>query len=78
VLDLMMPDVSGFDVVEALSEHPDTGRIPILVVTAKAITSEDRAKLNGSVATILEKTQFSRDRFVAEVRRAMSGRRMVA
>jgi PAS domain S-box-containing protein len=78
VLDLMMPDVSGFDVVAALSEQPDTGRIPILVVTAKAITSEDRAKLNGSVATILEKTQFSRDRFVAEVRRAMSGRRMVA
>ena len=47
VLDLMMPDVNGFDVVEALTKHPDTARIPILVVTAKQITAEDRAKLNG-------------------------------
>ena len=40
----MMPDVSGFDVVEALSEHPETARIPILVVTAKHITAEDRVE----------------------------------
>ena len=78
VLDLMMPEVNGFDVVEALSEDPDTARIPILVVTAKQITAEDRAKLNGYVTTIMEKTEFSRDRFTAEVRRAMSGRRVVA
>ena len=38
VLDLMMPDVNGFDVVEALHEHPETTRIPILVVTAKTIS----------------------------------------
>jgi len=38
VLDLMMPEVNGFDVVEALREHPATARIPILVVTAKRIT----------------------------------------
>ncbi len=38
VLDLMMPDVNGFDVVEALQPDPDTARIPILVVTAKQIT----------------------------------------
>jgi CheY-like chemotaxis protein len=78
VLDLMMPDVNGFDVVEALSDHPDTARIPILVVTAKQITAEDRAKLNGSVTTIMEKTAFSRDRFLVEVRRAMSGRKVGA
>ena len=35
VLDLMMPEVNGFDVVEALKQQPDTARIPILVVTAK-------------------------------------------
>jgi CheY-like chemotaxis protein len=74
VLDLMMPDVSGFDVVEALSEHPETARIPILVVTAKQVTAEDRVKLNGFVATIMEKAGFSRQRFAAEVRRAMAGR----
>jgi CheY-like chemotaxis protein len=74
VLDLMMPDVSGFDVVEALSEHPETAHIPIVVVTAKQITAEDRVQLNGFVASIMEKAGFSRGRFAAEVRRAMAGR----
>jgi PAS domain S-box-containing protein len=78
VLDLMMPEVNGFDVVEALKEHPDTAHIPILVVTAKQITAEDRAKLNGYVSTIMEKAGFDSDRFTAEVRRAMSGRRLAA
>src|ERR1700731_4011603 len=78
VLDLMMPDVNGFDVVEALNEQPDTARIPILVVTAKQLTASDRAKLTGNVAAIMEKGDFDRDRFTGEVRRAMSGRQLVA
>jgi CheY-like chemotaxis protein len=78
VLDLMMPEVNGFDVVKALSEQPDTARIPILVVTAKQVTAEDRTRLNGCVTTIMEKTEFSRDRFIAEIRRALSGRRVAA
>jgi PAS domain S-box-containing protein len=78
ILDLMMPEVNGFDVAKALSEQPDTARIPILVVTAKLITEEDRATLNGYVVTIMETTEFSRDRFVAEVERALSGRRVIA
>ena len=78
VLDLMMPEVNGFDVLAALDEHPDTARIPILVVTARQITAEDRAKLHGNVTTIMEKADFDRDRFMAEVRRAMSGRRLAA
>jgi PAS domain S-box-containing protein len=78
VLDLMMPDMSGFDVVEALHEHPDTARIPVLIVTAKEITAEDRARLNRYVTAIVEKASFDRDRFTAEVRRAMSGRQAAA
>ena len=74
VLDLMMPDVNGFDVVDALKLRPDTARIPIVVVTAKQITSEDRTALNGFVTSIMEKATFDPDRFRAEVRRAMSGR----
>jgi CheY-like chemotaxis protein len=77
VLDLMMPEVSGFDVVEALKDHPDTARIPILVVTAKQITADDRAKLSRYAIAIMEKTEFDPDRFTAEVRRAMSGRQRV-
>jgi PAS domain S-box-containing protein len=78
VLDLMMPEVNGFDVVAALNEHPDTARIPVLVVTAKQITAEDRAKLSGFVTAIMEKGNFDSDRFIAEVRRAMFGRQLVA
>jgi CheY-like chemotaxis protein len=77
VLDLMMPEVTGFDVVVALNEHPDTARIPILVVTAKEITAEDRATLSRSVTTIMENAGPDPDGFTAEVRRAMSGRRVV-
>jgi PAS domain S-box-containing protein len=78
VLDLMMPDVNGFDVVEALKAQPDTARIPVVIVTAKHITTEDRAKLTGYVSSIMEKVSFDPDGFTAEVRRAMSGRRLVA
>jgi CheY-like chemotaxis protein/nitrogen-specific signal transduction histidine kinase len=78
VLDLMMPEVNGFDVVDALKEHADTARIPILVVTSKRITAEDRAKLRGDVTAIMEKAEFDQKRFTAEVRRAMSRRPAVA
>jgi CheY-like chemotaxis protein len=76
VLDLMMPEVTGFDVVAALNEHPDTARIPILVVTAKQITPDDRVKLSRSVTSIMEKAGPDPDRFIAEVRRAMAGRQV--
>jgi CheY-like chemotaxis protein len=78
ILDLMMPEVTGFDVVEALRKHSETAQIPILVVTAKRVSDEDRAKLSGYVTTIMEKSSFDGDRFVAEVRRAMSGRQSVS
>ena len=78
VLDLMMPEVDGFEVVSALQENPETARIPVLVVTAKQISAEDRARLDGSVTAVIEKAVFDRDRFTAEVRRAMSVRQAVA
>jgi CheY-like chemotaxis protein len=78
VLDLMMPEVNGFDVVGALLQRPETARIPVLVVTAKSITAEDRAQLNGYVVGIVGKQEFDRDGFVAEVRRALSAHQAVA
>ncbi len=77
VLDLMMPEVTGFDVVAALHERSDTARIPILVVTAKKVTAQDRSRLKGHVTTIMEKANFDREHFVTEVRRAMAGRSVV-
>jgi CheY-like chemotaxis protein len=74
VLDLMMPEVDGFDVVKALHDHPETERIPILVLTAKQITDEDRARLKGYVTSIIDKVEVDREHFAAEIRRVTSPR----
>ena len=74
LLDLMMPEVNGFDVVEALQRKPETASIPILVVTAKLITAEDRAILARHSELdihVVQKAGFNRVRFIAEVRRAL-------
>ena len=71
LLDLMMPEVSGFDVAEALRARPDTSAIPILVMTAKRLTDEDRATLARLGARVMEKTAFKPETFIAEVRRAL-------
>jgi len=73
-----MPDVTGFDVVEALRQRPETAGIPILVVTAKEMTVAERTRLNGYVTAVIEKTNFDGGQLAAEVRRAMSGRAVVA
>jgi CheY-like chemotaxis protein len=78
VLDLMMPEVSGFDVVEALQGYPETAQIPILIVTAKEITATDRAKLNDYVTMIMEKSSFDAERFLGEVRRATARHHLAA
>ena len=74
LLDLMMPEVTGFDVVEALRRNAATAAIPIMVVTAKQITPSDRAALNKNpqkVIPIVEKAGFNHSRFIAEVKRAL-------
>ncbi len=71
VLDLMMPEVTGFDVVDALKRSPETAATPIIVVTAKDIGPADRTLLNGWVSAILSKSDFNHASFMAEVRRAL-------
>ena len=74
ILDLMMPDVNGFDVVETLQRQEATACIPILAVTAKQITAHDRAALNtrdDRLIEIVDKAGFNREAFVSEVRRAL-------
>ena len=64
ILDLMMPDVDGFEVVSKLRDDPTTAQIPILIYTAKNITSEDRERLQGNIQTIIQKGDFGKDRFL--------------
>lgn len=55
LLDLMMPDVTGFDVVEALRAESGTRETPIMVLTARHLTEADKRHLNGHVSTILSR-----------------------
>ena len=55
LLDLMMPDVNGFDVVKALRADPVTQRTPIMILTARHLTQADKRLLNGHVSTILSR-----------------------
>ncbi|HEV2218257.1 MAG TPA: response regulator [Candidatus Dormibacteraeota bacterium] len=55
LLDLMMPEVTGFDVVEALRADPKTAQTPIMVLTARHLTEADKRHLNGHVSTILSR-----------------------
>ena len=55
ILDLMMPEMDGFKLLERLRTSPATMDLPVLVVTAKDLTAADRERLRGNVAAILEK-----------------------
>jgi signal transduction histidine kinase/CheY-like chemotaxis protein len=58
ILDLMMPEMDGFQLVAALQQHPQWRRIPVVVVTALDLSAEDRARLNSGVETVLLKESF--------------------
>jgi CheY-like chemotaxis protein len=77
VLDLVMPEVNGFEVVEALRQRIETSKIPILVITAQEIADGERQRLSGVVTTVMQKSDFGVAMFVTEVRRAISGRQLV-
>jgi CheY-like chemotaxis protein len=66
----MMPEMDGFEFVDAIRERPEWRDIPVLVITAKDLTSEDRARLNGGVERILQKS--GRDEMLATVARALA------
>jgi signal transduction histidine kinase/DNA-binding response OmpR family regulator len=71
ILDLMMPEMDGFEFVAELRRSEAGRRIPVVVVTAKEITAEDRSRLNGQVRRIFSKGSFSREELTAELRRAL-------
>jgi CheY-like chemotaxis protein len=75
VLDLMMPEMDGFEFVSELRKTETGRRIPVVVVTAKELSAEDRERLGGQVRRVFQKGSFSREELTAELRRALeSGR----
>jgi CheY-like chemotaxis protein len=71
ILDLMMPDVDGFAVLEAVKSDHTTRSIPIVVVTAKDLTQEERDILNMGVEALLQKGLFEQQELLADVAAAL-------
>ncbi len=68
LLDLMMPEMDGFEVVDRLRHDERWQSIPIVVVTAKDLTNEDRARLNGYVEQVIQKGSYTQEQILEEVR----------
>ena len=75
VLDLMMPEMDGFEFVAELRKSESGRRIPVVVVTAKEIGAEERRRLDGQVRRVLHKGSFSREELSSELRRALESSR---
>lgn len=68
ILDLMMPEVDGFGVIEAMKGNQETANIPVIVSTAKELTGDEKSRLEGQIQALLQKGDFMNDEFLEEVR----------
>jgi GAF domain-containing protein/CheY-like chemotaxis protein/anti-sigma regulatory factor (Ser/Thr protein kinase) len=68
LLDLMMPEMDGFEFVAEIRRHEGSRAIPIIVITSRDLSADDRERLNGYVQKILQKGTHGRDQLLAEVR----------
>jgi signal transduction histidine kinase/CheY-like chemotaxis protein/HAMP domain-containing protein len=75
LIDLMMPEMDGFQLITALRERADWRRIPVIVITALDLTAADRARLNSGVEGILLKNSFDPAHLVQSVRQAVTNAR---
>ncbi|MCK5837435.1 MAG: response regulator, partial [Desulfobacula sp.] len=71
VLDLIMPDMDGFAVLEMIRSDPATRNLPVIVVTSKDLTAEDREKLTGKVSSILAKSDTTSTALLEEIKKIL-------
>ena len=74
LLDLMMPELDGFGVLEAMREEGMGRYIPVIVLTGQVLTQEDMARLNQGVASVLGKGLFSIEEMLQHIEAALAGR----
>src|SRR4029078_972214 len=70
ILDLMMPKMDGFEFLDELRRKPEWEDIPVVVITAKDLTDDDRNRLNGGVDRIIQKSD--RDEMLRQLSREIS------
>src|SRR3989449_4056061 len=75
LLDLLMPRLDGFAVIEHLRQDPEYAVIPVIVLTAKTLTAAEHAVLDQSVLKVIQKSGLDRDRFIQELRSTLQGYR---
>ena len=69
LLDLMMPEMNGFEFLTELRQNERWENLPVVVLTSKDLTNEERAMLNGNVERIVQKGSYTRDALLREVRK---------
>ena len=74
LLDLMMPEMDGFEVVAALQGDKDWRDIPVIVITSLDLDAKDRARLNSGVQSVLVKEKFRPEDLVEHIRRLVQSR----
>jgi CheY-like chemotaxis protein len=74
LLDLMMPEMDGFQFMEEVRKHDVWRSIPVVVITAKELTAEDRLRMKGSVTQILQKGAYSQEELLRAVRNLVAAR----
>ena len=72
ILDLMMPGMDGFHVLDEIRKNNATRDLPVIVVTAKNLTVADKRKLSGRVATVLTKSKVTPEQIFQEIKRILS------
>ncbi len=71
LLDLMMPDLDGFSVVEAMKADETLRHIPIIVITAKELSAIERQRLNGKIRALLQKGSFMVSDLLSDIQQAL-------
>ena len=71
ILDLLMPGMNGFEVLDRLAQAPVTRKMPIIIFTIKQLTAEEKQRLNGRIAQLAQKATLSQKDVAAMIKDAL-------
>ena len=72
ILDLLMPEMDGFEALHKIRENPNTCDIPVIIYTGKELTSDDRQRLNNSYELLLKKGEMTPKELVEQINRVIA------
>jgi signal transduction histidine kinase/CheY-like chemotaxis protein len=71
ILDLLMPEMNGFEVLDHLAQSSVTRRLPVILFTLKQLTAEEQQQVQGRIACLAQKEAFNQQEFVSLVKEAL-------